>query len=970
MKQLAKLIENKTVAVAIVVLVLAIGAVATLFARRVEREDDLLAFLPKDNPEVKLFYDINKRFGGLDVALVGIQSQDPFDPGFLSRLRRVTKELKNTPGLDHVLSLTNLSDFTPDTQKGGIVNSTLVDEIPRSAEEKAALRKKVMSRDHAISSFISADERAVLIYCFLAYGTDPKTTAGRVKEVVTRGFPDEPKFWGGNPFISTYIYSTTQADIERLTPWAGLVIILIMMVAFRDVLATCLALLSTGIGIVISLGLMSALHIRFNIVLGSMPIIMLALGSAYAIHVLARYYTLSMEGDVGAAVEKTITGIGPTVLAAGLTTVASILSFVCMDIQPMRIFGLFTAIGLLVKLCLSLTFIPAVVRILGLKRRPASSVPLRRAMSRLAAFARTHRLGLGAALGALALAGAFFLQRVDNRTDTAAFFSEGSSPDRAEKFLRQSFGGSQFVQIHAKGDMNDPLVLREIQRIADRLSMVPHVSSALHVGQVVSQINEAMAGIRRIPDTLEQVQLLYTFVTGDPSVAQLVTDDRHQALVHLKVASARVDEVEAVLARMETWVAQNVPHRVVPVAVEGSPRSDEARTWLRGIVLARIEALAHAFGVPLDAARSARVRDRLRMGIGPADPAPVVAALARFLRSEECSGELPPASGGSDPAVLVARAVVALGQRDSASGSGPTADAVTTAVATALGRDRSDPLVDAVSASIDGPLGEIWSTEGSRTQALRLEKDAGLVLPSGDRAARYRAGLAAALADLKTRRVLLAARADEGTAAGAIDFPVQVTGLPVMNRGLALSVTSNQVRSLLFALGLVFVIMSLLFRSPVSGLLAMSPALLTLLVLYGAMGLFRIHLDIGTSMLGSIIVGAGVDYAIHLLASWRASEGGSMRDAAASAADRSGLAIWTNAIMIAAGFFILTLGEAKPLKAVGGLASAAMIASATATFILIPVLARRRAYRRAADTSEEPDAPAVAEAATGEGASR
>ena len=74
------------------------SAAALYLARAVEHEDDVLAFLPQDNPEVKVFSYINKRFGGLDLALVGIQASeadgDVLAPDFLRRLQRMTKELK------------------------------------------------------------------------------------------------------------------------------------------------------------------------------------------------------------------------------------------------------------------------------------------------------------------------------------------------------------------------------------------------------------------------------------------------------------------------------------------------------------------------------------------------------------------------------------------------------------------------------------------------------------------------------------------------------------------------------------------------------------------------------------------------------------------------------------------------------------------------------------------------------------
>ena len=129
-------------------------------------------------------------------------------------------------------------------------------------------------------------------------------------------------------------------------------------------------------------------------------------------------------------------------------------------------------------------------------------------------------------------------------------------------------------------------------------------------------------------------------------------------------------------------------------------------------------------------------------------------------------------------------------------------------------------------------------------------------------------------------------------------------------------------------LPVVLVLMTLLFRSPLSGLVASFPTALTLLVIYGGMGWMEIRLDIGTSMLASLIIGAGVDYGVHLMSAWRAPPGGGLAAAAEAAGRTTGPAIWTNALTVSAGFFVLTLGEARPLQNVGGLTASAMLCAA------------------------------------------
>ena len=948
-ERLARFIVRRNAAWGTVLITLAVAAVSLFFSRRVKQEDDLLAFLPRGNPEVQAFYEINKRFGGLDVALVGIEAEDVFDPEFLGKLQKTTTELREMKGLNQVLSLTNVVDFAPDRERGGIIMSNMVQTPPRTAQERAALRAKVMSRDHIVGNLVDRSGKAVLVYCFIAFGSDPMEMTARIQGIVNAAFPRHQKYWGGGPFVSSYSYNTAQADMRRLTPWAGLAIVLIMMIAFRDVFATVLALVSTGIGIVFSLGLMGALGIRFNLVLGSMPIIMLALGSAYAIHVLARYYAFAQEHDTQTAIVRTLTSVGPVVLAAGLTTVASLLSFALMDIQPMRIFGIFTAIGLFAKLILSVTFIPAVVRLANLKRKPSSALFIRRGMARLSCFARDHRWAVAGVLSAVALGGVAFIPRIDPRMDQSNFYSAGSPPDLAETYLRRSFGGSMFLQLHVVGDLTDPQVLREVQRIADELALRPHVAQVQHISMAIAQVNEAMTGQRRIPDTTEQVKLLYTFITGDAAVGQLIGDDRKEALLQVTLDVNRSGEVDPLLAEVEEWVKREPIVRFVSASRTG-PRGAEVAARLAQISGVRIAALARLYGVPYDAAVRARAQRVLAHPPREADHGAVEGAVVRFLRSDECTGRLPPAvEAGGDPARAVARALVALGPRFEEKALAP-------AIATALGRDETDQLVDGVAVSVGTALREIWSNQVAAQQARALAASASLKLPPGDAGQRFLAGIAAALLDTSAPTAALPAQAEEP---GAMTLGLRVTGQPVMNRGFTHSVLSNQLRSLSFAMVLVLVIMSLLFRSLWTGMMATAPVLLTVALVYGGMGLLGVHLDVGTSMLASIIIGAGVDYAIHLISAWRAPADGDMSEAARVAGDGAGLAVWCNAVMVAAAYFILTLGEAKPLHNVGGLTAAAMIGAAVMTFLAVPVLARRRQYRKQPDVelvAEEPDA--------------
>ena len=923
MKLLADIVTNKRYAWAIVVVVAVVSALSFGLAGQLKQEDDVLDFLPADNVDIATFQSINKEFGGLDAALIGIESDDVFDGAFLAKLQATTDALSALPNLDHVLSITNVADFQEDPM-GGVVAGMLVPAIPASAEESSALRASVLSREHIRGALVSDDGTAVVLVAFAAYRADAQALVGDIEAIVTEQFDSERVYWGGAPFISTYIFQTTQEDLRRLSPWAVAAILLIMVFSFRDLVGTLLGLISTGIGILISRACMVVFDVPLNIVLGSMPIILFAVGSAYGIHILSRFNAHAQVADCPTAVRRTIEGTGPVVLTAGLTTAVGLLSFVAMDIEPLRIFGVFTAIGIVATLVLSLTFVPAVLVLMDLQgmtnARPFAIDLLLRSTRRMWG----HKRAVGIALAVLTVGGLMLSGNVNSRVDQSAFYSEGSSPDLSDRFLTQHFGGSQFIQVLVDADLRDPVQLRRVRELAERIEDLSNVARVQHIGQPVALLNRMMEGAERIPDNRPKLESLMGFLTGNPAVRQLANEERKRALMHVTIGTVKAIEIEALLGQIEALVQDDwfTRFKVVDVTPETRKHAvaDLAVRTHRVLKRGRFET-----SLP-------QVTEALGRPAAPPNAEPVRLALLAHLQSSEAMVAV-----SRTEAESIAEAVVALGPN-------PSVVDVDEAIAAALGLRPDEPKVGDLSWSVGTPAEEAWSAAIA---------DAGVN------------GLAGALGitlnpqlSVRLSRVLLDGNVETVGVVDGQDPAVMrytVSGMPVMHRGLSESVTANQFRSLGFAMGLVALILSVAFRSVRTGLLATAPMAFALLIIYGAMGAAGISLDIGTSMLASLIIGAGVDYAVHVLSAWYAHEDEPIAQAALRATARVGPAVWTNAVMVAVGFFVLTLGDARPLKNVGGLTAAAMMVAAAATFLVIPVLARRRSYALAPEETDPAD---------------
>ena len=116
----------------------------------------------------------------------------------------------------------------------------------------------------------------------------------------------------------------------------------------------------------------------------------------------------------------------------------------------------------------------------------------------------------------------------------------------------------------------------------------------------------------------------------------------------------------------------------------------------------------------------------------------------------------------------------------------------------------------------------------------------------------------------------------------------------------------------------------------------------------GGMGLLDVPLGIATSMFASLTVGIGVDFGIHFLHRYLSERGRGADDAEALMAtvEKTGTALRWNALVLAAGFAVLSVSSLKPNHSLGLLLAAAMMACYVAALIFLPRLARIAAIDR------------------------
>jgi predicted RND superfamily exporter protein len=247
-----------------------------------------------------------------------------------------------------------------------------------------------------------------------------------------------------------------------------------------------------------------------------LPIILIAIGSAYGIQIISHYYDEAalrrgMSRDehrelVFAVMRK----MGWPVFLAALTTFAGFASFCFTTVVPIREFGVFSSFGVLASFVVVVLLVPSLLlirgpeRIAGLKvaAREGYSVP--RAEDRLsaavadafAAAAKRRALILAvAAVGALAsLAG---LSRLVIDNVMVEYFKSDSDVARADAFIRDRFGGSKTLSVvvsnPAPGEVLRPDVLEAMDGLSAFIrDKVPEVGKTISFTDLVKRVNQVL----------------------------------------------------------------------------------------------------------------------------------------------------------------------------------------------------------------------------------------------------------------------------------------------------------------------------------------------------------------------------------------------------------------------------------------------------------------------------------------------
>jgi predicted RND superfamily exporter protein len=886
-------------------LILAVIAVITVFFAsqlpRAELDNNNLRFVPKDDPALAVSRDIDDTFGSSLFILIGLERKygTVFEREFLGLIDGFVRWVEEIPVVENVKAITN-TDYI--TSSGGaiVVEKLTGKEFSGSPEEIAELKRRVLSWDMYRRSLVSDDFTSTQILVPLDVSSDdagkPEVIASfiLIRDKAREMFDGAAAVYvTGMPVISATINEAVTADLRLLVPLVIAVVILVLFFSFRKFSAVILPLLTVVIAVIWSIGAMPLFGVKLSVITTVLPVILVAVGSAYGIHVVTHYIAdtggriLSRE-EHRELVFELLRKIGKPVFLAALTTFAGFFSFCFTSVVPIREFGFFSSFGVFVSFAVALTLIPSLLIIRGPASPKGASPghhgapaddsdhPVEDPFSAAVAAGlmkavrkRRFVIGLTVFITVVAL---FGLSRLVIDNVFVEYFRDDTDIYRSDVFIRDKFGGSKTVSVVLEADDSQTLLHPDSLAAMDGLGAylserVPQVGKVMDFTSLVKRINQVF-NADESPEGLAPG--VSSGRENGESGASGESGKGAEELPDFGFGGFGFDEDGFGFGGQDGGLSAAATDSLSPAALE--PRGGREKVYTQ-------EELLDLF-------------DRAGGESGTMSANDLVWELKRLVNYEGAAYyEIP-----SDPAKY--------------------------------GKENREELGRLVANYLVLLSGNIDEYANDPLEPTRIKSTI----------------------QLRTR-----GEYDSGAALAAIDgyikarFPSNIRavtgGVTLVEFSLNTLVVQSQLVSVIFSVVMVFLIIAVSNRSFTAGIIAVIPLSISVLVNFSVMAFAGIKLNIGTSMVASVSVGIGIDYTIHYIEAYKreyraalASERQFGDGFLARTFRTSGKAIIINAVSVGAGFAVLLFSEFIMLADLGLLIALTMGTSALVSLTVIPVL--------------------------------
>ena len=540
-ERLVRLVLRRRRVILVISLLVVLAASASL--SRLGFDNTVETWFLDGDPDLAVYDHFIETFSADQIVVVGVFAADVFEPAVLDGVHRISTAAADLRFADRVQSVTR---------------SLAAGHTHNEPGFRAAVLRSPLLRQQFLSDEL--DATAIVIHYARAGGDfDDKHAFVTALRAMTTGALDGTgaRFAiSGGPVLGEAGQTRNKHDLRILVPVMIGVIVVIAFGIFQSVTMTLLPLGVSALALIVAYGFMAATGWKMTMISVILIPLILAVGVAHSIHIIARYRLLLGEGaDNETAV---VTGVGQLLrpcFFAGLTTVIGLLSLLVSSLAPVHEFALTAAIGVTFAFIASVTLLPIFLFWRGgsLRRTPTLARELVRRLLDIvqrAAAGHPRKIVLAGALAAIAFS--WLATLVETGLDTMSWIPH-DDPIRVEtNLIDEAFGGAlslEFLLTSPDGRLGSPDTLRRMAAFQDWLLDNTRVERAASMADLVMESARIARDEGASGYALPRTRLLTDDFLGklrrDGHLDAWATPDFNEARISARVPLASAQELIA-----------------------------------------------------------------------------------------------------------------------------------------------------------------------------------------------------------------------------------------------------------------------------------------------------------------------------------------------------------------------------------------------------------------------------------------
>jgi predicted RND superfamily exporter protein len=354
--------SQKIINYTVLIFVLAFTILCAFKIKDLKFDYDFEAFFPNEDNELGIYETHRNRFEwDNEFVLLGLENKSGiFKKDFLLKVEALSNELKQIHYTDRVISPTTIKNIS----LGGLapVQKRLLHIDNESLYKEDSIN--IYNTPELIGSFFPKDAKSLSIFIKTEEGLSKvksDSLARNIEKAFNKYHFDEVHFVGRIVAQDVYLKNLEKEFIYFLSI-SFVLVILFLWISFRSIYGVIVPLTIVIISIFWTLGIMAMMHKSLDIMTVMLPTMIFIAGMSDVVHFFSKYFEELSKGTEKQKIFSLILKeVGfPTFLTL-ITTVVGFLSLLFSSIKPIKDFGVYTSVGIIIAFCLTYTLLPALL---------------------------------------------------------------------------------------------------------------------------------------------------------------------------------------------------------------------------------------------------------------------------------------------------------------------------------------------------------------------------------------------------------------------------------------------------------------------------------------------------------------------------------------------------------------------------------------------------------------------------------